>query len=115
NAEQLEGADPAGIGQMRTAAQVDEFPLTIKADARELLERFIDVFDLVFLVQIVNQGTAFWGRALEALKWLGLGHNFAHFFLDAREILLADRRRHVDVVIVAAFGGRTERKLGPRE
>ena len=98
-------------GNVRAAAQVDELALPVEAQGRILLQVVVDVLDLVALVQVRDQGAGLGGGPLEALERLGLLDDLAHLLLDAREILLADRRRRVDVVIEAVFEGRPEGEL----
>ena len=110
--EKLEGADFAGVRNVRAAAQVDELSLAVEAKRFIFLRKvFIDVFDLVLLAQILHQGTSFRGRTLKALERLRLLDDLAHLLFNAREILFADRRRRVDVVVEAVLQRRTEGEL----
>src|SRR5216684_3035582 len=61
NAQQLERSDFAGVGQMRSAAEVDELSLTIKTQSRKLLQLIVDVLDFVALSQIMTKGSGFAG------------------------------------------------------
>ena len=58
DAEQLEGADLAGVRNVRPAAQVDELALAIEAQGRILLQVVVDVLDLVALLEVGAQGRA---------------------------------------------------------
>ena len=104
DAEQLERADLAGVRNVRAAAQVDELALAVEAQRRILLQLVVDVLDLV--APGPGPGTsaaALGGRPLEALERLGLLDDLPHLLLDAREVLLADRGRRIDVVIEAVL------------
>src|SRR5262249_49516898 len=66
--QEPEGADLAGVRNVRAAAQVDELALAIEAQARVLLEIVVNVLDLVFLFQVRAQSSCFGSWPLEALE-----------------------------------------------
>src|SRR5207253_3169236 len=66
DAQKLESADLARMGDVRTPAQVDEFSLAIEAERRVLLQIIVDVLDLVALAQIGNEGAGLGRRPFEA-------------------------------------------------
>src|SRR5579884_2521754 len=88
---------------VRPAAKVDELALTVEAERRILLQVVVDVLDLVFLAQILDQLTSLGRRPLEAFERLGFLDDLAHLLLDAWEVLLADRSRAVDVIVKAVL------------
>src|SRR5262249_53031815 len=108
DAEQLERADLAGVGDVRPAAQVDELALAVEAERRVLLQVVVDVLDLVALADVLDQLARLRGGALEALERLSVLDDLGHLLLDAREVVLADRGGRVDVVVEAVFEGRAE-------
>ncbi len=55
HAQQLERLDPAGVGNVRTAAQIDEFPLPVEAEGRMVGQSGLDVLDLQLLMQPLHQ------------------------------------------------------------
>src|SRR5712664_2288429 len=65
--EDLEGADLAGVRNVRTAAEVDELSLSIESEARVLLQVIVDMLDLVALGQVGDQRPRLSSRPLEAL------------------------------------------------
>ena len=113
--QQLEGTHFARVGQVRSATEVDEFPLAVEAEGRILPQVLVDVFHLVVLAQVLDQGPARVGRFLEALERLAFLDDSPHFLLDARQILFADGRRRVDVVVETVLQGRSEGELSARE
>src|SRR5207302_6046655 len=115
DAEQLQGADLAGMRDMRATAQVDELALTIEAEAGVLLQIVVDVLDLVALGQVGDQRPRLAGRPLEALERLRFLDEAAHLFFDAREVFFLDGGSGVDIVVEAILDGRPERQLHPRE
>jgi len=103
------------VGDVRAAAQVDELALAVEAQAGILLEVVVDVLDLVSLIEVLDQAARLRGGPLEALEGLGGGDDLAHLLLDAREVLLAQRRVAVDVVIEAVLDGGAEGQLDAGE
>src|SRR5579859_5590835 len=99
DAQQLERAHLAGVGNVRAAAQVDELTLAIETQGRILLQIVVDMLDLVTLTEIAHQLARLVGAALEALERLGIGDDLAHLFLDAWKVVLADRSGRVDVIV----------------
>src|SRR5262249_44530036 len=109
--EELEGADPACVGDVRTAAKVDELALSVETQARILLQIIVDMLDLVSLSQVAHEFAGFASGSLEALERLGVGDYVAHLLLDAGEILFANQCRRIDVVIETVFERGTECQL----
>ncbi len=99
--QQLERLDPAGVGNVRAAAQVDEFALPIEADGRMLGQPGVDVLDLQLLAQPFAEFAGLFAIENEPLERLGILDDLPHLFFDPRKILLADFVRAVDVVIKA--------------
>ena len=113
NRQQLESTHFAGVRNVRSAAEVDELPLTIKTEAR--MTEIVDVLDLVLLTQILNERAGLAERLLEALEPLGLLDDLRHLSLDSRKVLLANRSRRVDVVVKAVLDGRPKGQLSARK
>src|SRR5262245_58175451 len=111
DAQELEGADAAGVRDVRTAAEVDEFALPIEAERWILLQIVVDLFDFVALAQVFHERPRLGGWPLEELERLGVLDDLFHLLFDAREIVLADGSRRIDVVVEAIFQRGAERQL----
>ena len=106
--EELERLDAAGVGNVRSAAEVDELSLPIKADGRMLGQARVDVFDLEFLMQAVAEIAGLLAVEDKPLEWLGVLDDFFHLVFDAGEIVLAEFMRAVEIVVIAVRERRAE-------
>src|SRR4051794_11430063 len=55
DAQQLEGSDLTRIGDMWSAAQIDELALTVETQVIKAFETILDVLDLESLVEMFHQ------------------------------------------------------------
>src|SRR5216684_2941014 len=90
NAQQLERSDFAGVGQMRSAAEIDEFSLPVKTQGWKLLQLAVDVLDFVALTDVLTKCPRLAGGTLEALERLRFLDDSAHFLFDLREVFFLD-------------------------
>src|SRR5205814_7605540 len=111
---QLEGlSEPAGRGQMRADAQIDEVALAIEADL--LLGRDLaDIFGLVALTDAIEERDRLIAVPDLAGDRLVTAHDVAHALLDARQIVGGERSRAGEIVIEAGFCRRAEGDLSFR-
>ena len=107
---QLEGAEPARAGHVRAAAEVEEIALLVDRDIA-----VFEGFDDLRLVRVVLvEGL---GRRLGDLLALYLqvaGDDLTHPLLDARQILVRQTPRHLDVVEEAILYWWTQGQLATR-
>ena len=113
--DQLERLDAAGVRNMWPAAEVDEFPLPIKAHGWMFSQPRVDVLDLQPLMQTQAEFAGFFTIEDEPLERFGLLDDLPHLLLDPREIFLADLLGRVEIVIVAVGESGPEREVNVRE
>ena len=113
--QDLERADPFGRRDMRAAAEIDEFPLTVERDRLLVGKTGLQVIDFERLSHVG-----------EKLNRLGAGHfdpferlvgldDLFHLVFDGGEILFRERLVAEKIVVKAGLGRRTERQLDVRE
>ncbi len=93
---------------MRPAAEIDELPLPIKAQRLVIGEPRLNVLDLQLLIQVAAKLDRLFASGVEPLERLGFGDDFFHLLFDAREVVFADLRVEIEVVIKPVSGGRAE-------
>ncbi len=108
--QQLEGFDLAGVGDVRSATQVDELALPVEAERIVLGQPRLDVLDLQLLIQIVAQFDGFVAVQREPLERLRLLDDLLHLLFDPWEIIVADLMLQVEVVVEAVGQCRPERQ-----
>src|SRR5207247_2465674 len=96
---------------MRTAAEVHEFPLPVKTERGVVGQSALDMLDLELLVQVGTKCDRLPARQLEPVKWLGGRDDVSHLLLDPRKVLLANRLRHVEIVVKPGGERRAERQV----
>ena len=108
---QLEGADPAGRGPMRAAAQVEPVALVVERD-RLAFRNVIEQVQLVALAQRLEAPAG--GRPAHdlALERLVGGDDLRHPRLDPLEVLGRERLVAGEVVVEAVLDRRPDRDLG---
>ena len=110
DAQQLIRLDAARIREVRAGAEVDKFALLIKAD-RLALGDVGDQFELIRLAALFHQRGGLVARQLEAADFQIFLNDFFHLGLDFFEILAAERRRRVEIVVKAVVDGRADGEL----
>ena len=107
---QLQGLDRLRVLQVRAAAEVGEIPLRVQGDVA--LGR-VDQLDLVRLLLREEALTRFLSRGFLPGPRAAFVQFAADLRLDAREVLLVDRLRELEVVVEAVLDRRADRDLTP--
>ncbi len=100
-----------GVGDVRAAAEVDEFALAVEADGGMLGQSRVDVLDFEFLVQTFAELARLAAVEDEPLERLGVFDDLFHLVFDLGEVLFAQLVRAVEVVVVAVGERRAEGEI----
>ena len=115
-AEQLDHADPARRGPVRTFAEVDPVAVAVqREDLGALADDVLDDLDLELLTLGGEQLDRLLRRDLGALEAQVRRDDRVGLGLDAGELVLRERLAAIEVVVEAVLDRRTDRDLGPRE
>jgi len=113
DAEELEGLDLAGAGEVWAAAQVDEVALLVEADG--VVFDGLEQLDLVDLLCLAHAADGLVSGQLDPLERQVLGDDRAHLVLDARQVIGADGLGQLEVVVEAVVDGRADGEPGAWE
>ena len=106
---QLEHAEPPGRGDVRTAAEVDELPLSIAGDA--LAGKLPRDLDLQRIVLPLEDRDRFGNRHLATLDLPVFADDLPHLGLDLPEVFGSERPRGQEVVVVPVLDRRPDSDL----
>ena len=108
---ELEGADPAGRGPVRTAAEVEPLALVVEAD-RLAFRDGVEQLELEPLAHPLEAGVRVLAAHLLAAEGpVGL-HDLGHPGLDPGQVVRGERLLAVEVVVEAVLDRRADRDLG---
>ena len=107
--QELKSADLPRPRNVRSAAEVDEFALAIKAQNAVLMQFLVDMFDFIRLPQVEAKFTSFRHGQGEAFERFVELEDLGHFGFDRRKVVFGEGTfAKIDVVIEAGRSGRTE-------
>ena len=120
--EELERADPSGLLDMRSLAQVDEAVVLVDADLAvfdlvvavfvgALLCELADLVDLVVLIPLAEKLQRLEDAHVAMLERQVLLGDLLHLRFDLPEIVGRQRAREVEVVVETVFHRRPEAEL----
>ena len=110
DAQKFKRFDLSGVRNVRAAAEIDEFALSVKAEFTVLGQAGFDVFALEFLLEVAAELQSLFAVHVEAFERLGFFDDLLHLSFDLREVFLADRSFQIEVVVKACAGRRAERQ-----
>src|SRR5205814_2594658 len=110
DAEQLERAEAAGGGDVRSATEIEPFALSINRELFIAGNRFDDL-DFVFFAELVEQFDRLFTVPFFATDWKIALHDLLHLLFDAAEIFVAERTIGSEVVEETVLDHRTDRDL----
>ena len=107
---QLDRLDPAGVRQMGAGAEVGELALLVEGHLGAALGVLGDELQLVGLLshELLGLGLV----QLKALDGVGLLDDLVHLGLELGQLLRAEGRLDIDVVVEAVINGRADGQLG---
>ncbi len=100
------------VGHMRTAAEIDEITLAVDADDG-VLRKLAENLELVGLAPLAHEALGLSPRELLAAHGKRGPGDRTHTLFDFRKILIAQRRRRLDVVVEPVLDGRTDSETRP--